>query len=201
MSFLTITQRLARSFDEVPNNAAVWARGKSLSYREFGDRSARIATLLRKNGVGRGDRVAILSHRVDSMYISVAGVLLAGATYVALNPRFPSLRNKLILAESEAKALLIEERCAFAMGDATLDTPALKLVLFPDAEMVTPIPGKKVCGRQSLNFSTDALDPDLHACGSDLVYIVFTSGTTGKPKGVQITHSNLISYVDNINSF
>ncbi|MCP4564774.1 MAG: D-alanine--poly(phosphoribitol) ligase [Bosea sp.] len=193
-----IVFEITRRFPERP---AIWARGKTVTYREFGERAQALATLLRRSGVQRGDRVAILSHRTDTVYVGILGILFAGATYVALNPRFPTARNQMILKESGAKALVIDDRCAKAVGELLEETPDLSVLVTPESDMPLAPAGKAVFGKSALDIPVAQFTPDLDALGSDLAYIVFTSGSTGKPKGVQITHDNLLAYLDNIRQF
>lgn len=201
MTAQNLGKRVFDAVERFPENKAIWVRGRTMSYREFGDRALAIATLLRQAGIERGDRVAILSHRTETVYAAIVGVLFAGAVYVALNPRYPFSRNSTILRESEARALIIDDRSAGAIDDLLADAPLLTTIVTPESDFAIDQKGRRAFGASALAISPDAFDPDLGAPGSDLAYIVFTSGSTGKPKGVQISHANVLSYLENIREF
>lgn len=193
-----ITKSVFSAADTQSSRTAIWARGRSLTYGEFRDWSAAIATRLRAEGVSRGSRVAILGRRTTTLYASVLGAMASGATYVTLNPRFPSSRNRLILKAASATALVVEKSCLAGLADIIADLPELKFIVTPDHDGAVDGISLPVHGSPALNYRTEALHPDLDAPVSDLMYVIFTSGSTGVPKGVPISHNHLRAYLDNI---
>jgi amino acid adenylation domain-containing protein len=175
---------------------ALWALDETLTYRALFERAASVANGLHRNGVMAGQRVAILSHRSATAYVGVLGALLAGCTYVPLNTRFPSERNGSILRQSDAAAIVLDHRCAMESDNFIGEIDANCLVLTPESPHRIEAWG----GRQL----TDCDLPQPQLAGVEAVpcvspdqacYLLFTSGTTGAPKGVPISHANLGAYL------
>lgn len=177
---------------------ALWAAGQRLRYGELFDQAAAIAAALIAAGVAPGARVAILSRRSTLPYAALIGVLLAGCTYVPLNTRFTRERNQAMLTAADAAALVIDEASAAKLDSylAPLD-PSL-IVLRPEVQSEAPGIGGKaaalVCGDGPV-FWRSARRP---VEPSALMYLLFTSGTTGVPKGVPISHANVAVYLEGV---
>lgn len=178
---------------------ALWAGGKHLTYAELFDQAAGIAGAIGAAGVPPGERVAILSRRTPTAYAGILGALLAGCTYIPLNTQFPRERNQAMLRGSEARALVVDESSASKL-DNFLDPLDLGLAVvrpeFGDDSLPDiggrPAPLGRGEGAAFWRSVRRPVDP------ARLAYILFTSGTTGKPKGVPISHLNLSAYLDAI---
>ena len=169
-----------------PDRPALWAKGELVTYHQLLESASRLAFEFRSAGVCHGDRVAILSERSTTPYIAILGALLAGAAYVPLNVRYPEERNRRILESSGASILLCSDR---------QEADARRMV-----DRLTDI--TMICARNALTtFSSEKLHADLEVDAASLAYVFFTSGTTGTPKGVPITHANVLSYLRGIKSF
>ena len=196
---MNIADLIQKSSINFPNNTAIWARGKITTYQEFDLRAKSIANALMTSGVSRGDRVALYFSKCDYLYISILGILYAGATYVCLNPRYPTQRNNLIVGLAGASALIIESDASHIGRTLAAENKCLKAVLCPDTSMAENWSDVKVLDANSLVESPDL---PVQSVGDDAVcYIMFTSGSTGKPKGVPISHKNVYSYLQNLQSF
>ncbi|MEU6701235.1 amino acid adenylation domain-containing protein [Pseudonocardia sp. NPDC046786] len=134
----------------------------TLTYGGLADIAARVAGGLRSAGVRRGDRVGITLAKGPAQVVAVLGVLVAGATYVPIGPDQPPARRERIHRLAGLRAVI-----AAGPADPAADVPVLAVDRLGEAEPIdAPV----------------RVDPD------DLAYIVFTSGSTGDPKGVQVTH-------------
>ena len=85
-----LQQLLTKSAKAYPEKAAVWARGRSITYRELEERSNQMAHLLRKQGIKKGDRVGLFFPKCVESVVSMLGVLKAGGVYVPLDPQAPA---------------------------------------------------------------------------------------------------------------
>ncbi len=164
-----------------PAAIAVSFAGRGLSYRELDRRALAIAHTLRGLGVGRDAVVGISLDRSFDLLISVLAVLKAGGAYLALDPAYPEERLAYILGDAQPQALLTRSSQRAQFPDYR------GRVLAVDAIGVGNIdPGGEVpAGLCS------AMDP----CGRSLAYVVYTSGSTGIPKGVAMEHGPLLNLI------
>ncbi|WP_169813176.1 amino acid adenylation domain-containing protein [Nocardia jejuensis] len=141
-----------------------------LTYRELAERSVALSMLLRDNGVGIGDLVAIMLERGPDLVIAILATMHAGAAYVPIDPAYPAERVEYLLTDSAA---------AVVLTDAATVAPSGVTVLTPDrwAERTAP----------------PVLRPEPVPGGTDLAYVIYTSGSTGKPKGVAVEHHSIVN--------
>jgi len=148
----------------------------TLTYNSLNQQVNQLAALLISQNIKIGDKVGVALDRSAEMVISLLAIIKAGAAYVPLDPNFPADRLNFMLADSEASLLITSKEYT-----GLFKTEISKL--FIDDALV-----------QSAAFSIE--EPGVNVQGTDLVYILYTSGSTGLPKGVQITHQNLINLLD-----
>jgi amino acid adenylation domain-containing protein len=179
---------------------ALWSKGVQLSYGDlFGQAGGIAQSLIETGGVVPGTRVAILSDRTSTAYISILAALLAGAAYVPLNPRFPLQRNRQILEESGATILLCDDKHRLVTEELIDGVADLNLIIFPEGGAIAGIDRKQISASDLSLRDLQHPSPCETACG-ELAYIFFTSGSTGKPKGVPISHANVFAYLSGIRS-
>jgi len=169
-----VTETAAR----LPDSPAVRLAGTELSYAELDDRSARLATLLRQQGVEPGDRVGVMLPNVLEFPIAYYGVLRAGAVVVPMNVLLKRREIAFYLEDSGAKLLLAWHGFAEEAHEGAADAGAELIEVEPAAfaELIVsqePAPGLTETEEE------------------DTAVILYTSGTTGKPKGAELTHANL----------
>lgn len=180
-----------------PEASALDDGSGALSYRELMAHVGRIASRLHAGGVRRGDRVGVrLASGTKQLYLSILGILAAGAAYVPVDVDDPDERARLVFSEAGVRGIIGGDGefvpAAAASGDAsTVDG---------DAEPADE-PGLDD-GRHAL-FAGDAPHPSTHASSTvpqptpdDDAWIIFTSGSTGVPKGVAVSHRSAAAFVD-----
>lgn len=175
---------------------------QSWRYAELRDWSLRIAALLGE-GAGaspRGRRIGVLASRSLTAYGGTLAVLAAGATFVALNPAYPPQRNASIIRRAGIDTLIVgdEGLAQLRALQAACDQP-LHLVA-PESLVPTPTAADPATAsvRDARHLTRPAAWlPPTRPRDEELAYLVFTSGSTGEPKGVAITHGNLSAYMRN----
>lgn len=166
---LTIHQLIEAQVDKTPDAPAVVFAGQTLTYGELNQQAEQLASVLRSHEVVSGERVALCLKPSLERIVSILAVLKAGAAYVPLDPAYPAARITYCLEDTNPKLLLTQH---------SVDLPETSVPLvYLDDELTKESP---------LQTSVSAAQPD------DLAYIIYTSGSTGQPKGVMVSHRNLV---------
>ncbi len=169
-----LDRMIAESALLAPDTPAVLWHGKTLTYAGLTARAADIAGQLQAAGVKPGDRVALSCARTPDLFASLIGILMAGCAYIPVLPSFPTKRIVYMLETAGAAALLCDAKSREGLP-ATL--PCRLLVLSDAHAEFQPPAGRK---------------------STDLIHILFTSGSTGQPKGVMLTHRSLANLLSSI---
>jgi amino acid adenylation domain-containing protein len=178
-----------------PSRLAIDAGGRSLTYAELDELSDRVALALFTAGVGRDCRVGLfLPKSVDSI-VAMVGSLKGGAAYVPIDPSAPAARAAYILRDCQVSALVTTSGKLSQLGESLGELTSLRLVLLAD-EADAPIVRMPVMRLEELEpaDATDRLWPS--ATEIDPAYLLYTSGSTGDPKGVILSHRNAMSFVE-----
>jgi len=158
-----------------PFKTAIYYKQKELSYNELYIKSNQVANLLLEKGVKKGDIVSVVVDRSVEMIIVLLGILKAGAAYLPLDPQYPKSRIDFMMADSSSTIIICNQKYI-----TDLPNQLLSIIL----EDYWP----------NLGIYSDQI-PEISHEADDLAYILYTSGSTGNPKGVMIEHSNLANYL------
>ncbi len=178
---------LARSAAEVPDKLAVIAEDARVSYRELDARAAALAGGLQRRGVRRGDRVAIYLENGADVVVAIYAALRAGAAFMVVNPQTKADKLRYILEDSGAAALVTDASMVRAVAEAAQGLEALHTVAVRGAPR-TALPHAVDWGELEAGAGAD----ETGAIPLDLAALVYTSGSTGNPKGVMLSHQNMV---------
>ncbi len=175
---LNLASILTASAERTPDSPAIRLGDAELTYAELDDLSARLATLLREQGVEPGDRVGVMLPNVPEFPVAYYGVLRAGGIVVPMNVLLKRREIAFYLEDSGTKLLLAWHGFVEEARDGAADA---------DAELVEVEPARFAATLEGLEPSPEMVETE----EDDTAVILYTSGTTGKPKGAELTHLNL----------
>ncbi|WP_310777903.1 non-ribosomal peptide synthetase/type I polyketide synthase [Mycobacterium sp. Z3061] len=159
-----------------PDSVAVTFAGSSMTYREVEDAANRLACLLAGQGVGPGDLVALLMERSARAVVAMVAVLKTGAAYLPIDPSLPDARIGFMLTDAAPIAAVTTAGLRSRLDGfdlAVIDIADPRIDTYPP----TGLPGP---------------------AADDVAYLIYTSGSTGVPKGVAITHRNVVALVGSL---
>ena len=188
-------KQLLEAFSKFSRRAALDFGRETITYGDLGRKASGMAGIIKDFGTSN-DPVAILGRKGMHTYAGVCGSLLASRAYMPLNLRFPLARNVKMLERSKASVIIAYEASA-EMLEAILKSHTFPgLIIFEGDHTAL----KKKYPRQAWQSAGDATAANLQitAKPDDTAYLLFTSGTTGMPKGVPVSNSNLAAYLEHI---
>jgi amino acid adenylation domain-containing protein len=193
---------LVASAARLPDKVALVCAKKRYTYREIDEASNRLAHALARRGVARGDRVIVFADNTYETVVSFWGVLKASAVVSIVNPLTKAEKLAYLLNDCRAAAMITDGHLTPVFAEGGAKSEHLKAVIVSgaiDRERTKALPGVVAW--------SDALDgepreaPPRKNIDLDLAAIIYTSGSTGDPKGVMLTHRNMLTAGTSISTY
>ena len=193
-SYLTASAR------RLPDKVALVAQGRRLTYREIDERSSALAGALAEHGIARGDRVIVLADNDVEAVIAFWAVLRANAVVAMVSPFTKVDKLTYLLKDSRAAGLITDARYAGVFTKAARETPHLRALV-----VAGDVAGADLAGLPFVPWdhalAAGYPAPPAVAIDIDLASIIYTSGSTGEPKGVMLTHRNMLTAATSITAY
>lgn len=164
----------------VPNQTAIIAPDRTLSYNQLYQDATQVAHWLRANGACPNQLVAVVMEKGWEQVVAVMGILISGAAYLPIDPELPTERQHYLLAQAEVQLVLTQ--------------PHLEnQLIWPESVQRLSVIEEPV------SIPQDLITLDTLQTPTDLAYVIYTSGSTGQPKGVMIDHRGAVNTILDIN--
>ena len=200
---MTLPRNLATAFlqssERFADNAALSVGGQETNYEDLANRAKSLGATVGKTVPSADvELTAVFAYRSQTAYAGVLGALMAGHGYVPLNPTFPIDRTRLMLERSMCRSLIVDARSEPQLEKLLSGFPLPLVVICPDqndvTELAKQLPNHQVIGAAELADAAEWKPRNIDV--NSIAYLLFTSGSTGQPKGVMVSHANVLHYVD-----
>lgn len=194
---------VAAMAEEQGDRAALSHNRATLTYAQLWREACRIAAGLRRVGLARGDRVAVyLDKRVEAV-AAIVGSSAAGGVFVPVNPLLRPRQVAHILSDCEARVLITSAERLASLRDELAGCRSVGQVVVVGSDQPVPAPGAhyRLAGWQELRAGSGAASADPEVIDRDMAAILYTSGSTGPPKGVVLSHRNLVAGAESVNGY
>jgi len=185
---MRVEQFLRDSARRFPEKPALIAGGRRMTFAELDTTSDRLAAALAQRGLKRGDRVIVFMDNCWEAVVSIFAVLKAGAVFSPINPSTKADKLAYVVNNCRASAILTQSKLLPVTDAARAECPSLKIDIAVGRDF-----------DDALNCET--APPAMPGIDVDLAMLVYTSGSTGFPKGVMMTHNNVVAAATSITTY
>ena len=190
---MILAETLNKAIKLFPGKEAIVCGGKRWTYREFCDRINRLSRCLKGLGIGKDDKVAILHPNCHYFLEAYYGIAQIGAISVPINYRLSSKEIAFILQDSESKLLIADPMLQKQVDSIRQEIGGIHQILWTGGAKIAQEP-RDLNYEMVLRQSESGRTPEAKITGEDIAQIYYTSGTTGRPKGVMLSHKNVMTH-------
>lgn len=185
-------QSVDQAAERTPDVDAIRFTGQKLTYAELSSLSSNLARILLDQGVARGDRIGIYMNKGLESAIAIYGILKAGAVYVPLDPLAPVSRIGYVIKDCGIRHLVSKPSKLDSLRQLLAENCPIQSVIGMEPQEDLPVS----CVSWDDVHLSDGKPPELNLTEQDLAYILYTSGSTGAPKGIVHTHRSGLSFAE-----
>jgi fatty-acyl-CoA synthase len=190
---MVLSETLKKAVKFFPEKEAISCGGTRFTYAQFGQRIVRLWAFLKGEGVGRGDKIAVLHPNCHCFLESYYGIAVLGAVSVPINYRLSPKEIAFILKDSESKALIADPAFVKQIDAIRGEMEGIKRILWTGTGQPAG-DGRDLNYEEALSRSEPGGYHEGEISAEDTAQIYYTSGTTGRPKGVMLSHKNVYSH-------
>jgi len=197
---MLVNEFLQQSAIKFPDKEALIYESRRLTYAEIDRLSNQFAHALIANGVERGDRVAIYLHNSIETVIAIFGILKAGGVFLVINRTTKFHKLAYILNNCQAKAIITDASAFELISKNYSEISSLQFIVLTAEPVIKPAEIRYHILNNIIDSFPTSL-PENRCIDIDLAALIYTSGSTGNPKGVMLTHLNIISAATSITQY
>lgn len=189
---MLLADTLKKACQFFPHKEAIICGNRRWTYEEFFGRLSRFSDYLKRTGIEKGDRVAILHPNCHCFLEVYYAIALIGAVAVPLNYRLSAGELAVIMNDAGAKALIADPRFRQTVDQIRTDLPTVGKIIWTGDKTGELPDGGRDLRYEEIVAEVSAPVPEVDVAETDIAQIYYTSGTTGRPKGVMLTHKNVM---------
>ena len=199
---MLVHEFLEQSAEKFPAKGALVCEGGRFTFNELEASANRLAHCLLDAGLNKQDRVAVFLEPCPEAVVLIFGALKAGCVFVVINPQVKSKKLAYILNDCQVRCLVTDAGHLKDVSSLLTASPHLKLIIISDFEQGqvdrSSSRGSRLVSYHELMRSFPPHRPPLSCIDIDLASLIYTSGSTGIPKGVMLTHLNMVTAAESI---
>ncbi len=202
---MLVHEFLEQSARKFPDKVALISEGKRLTYKEVDDSANSLACALIQGGLEKQGRGAVYLASSPEAVVAIFGILKAGGIFLVINPQVKAKKAQYILNDCQARVLVTDAEHLAEIKDILQGCPNLKSIILTDQEnykeQLFEAVGAQIYFYPEITKHHSSKYQDRRCIDIDLASLIYTSGSTGLPKGVMLTHLNMVSAANSITEY